>query len=388
MSVLRDVFRRKGRSILTISGISIGVFALVVLGAVAENMNVYVGKLVGYYEDVIVVVEAKDANFVGMSLGSRPLSMETVDKLRDYPGVGGVSPQVNVMLEDDYGSVIPPMALGSEPGMADYEDFPLAQGRVLEEGDRHATILGSDLAKKQGLSVGDTIDVRGADFTIVGLLDRTYVNLLDASAFVTLADAQQLYYEALPETFQEEVDPADLVLQVNVHAAEGVDPDALAPRLSRDIDGILATGPTKMMDTVNGLIGMINAVAWSMAAIALIVSALSIVNTMTMAVGERTRELGVKRALGASRWQVGREVLTESAAMGALGGIGGLAVGALVAAGLNAAFVSATGTSILLVTGRLLAGAFIFSIALGVVGGLWPARHASRLDPAAALAYE
>lgn len=388
MSVLRDIFRRKGRSILTITGIGVGVFALVVLGAVAENMNVYVGKLVGYYEDVIVVVEADDANFVGMSLGSRPLSMETVDRLRAYPGVGGVSPQVNVLLEDDYASVIPPMALGSDPGMADYENFPLAKGRALEDGDRRVTILGSDLAKKRGLGVGDVVEVRGTDFSIVGLLDRTYVNLLDASAFVTLADAQQLYYEALPETFKEEVDPSELVLQVNVHAAEGVDPDALAPKLSRDIDGIVATGPTKMMDTVDGLIGMINAVAWSMAAIALIVSALSIVNTMTMAVGERTRELGVRRALGASRWRVGRDVLTESAVMGALGGLGGLIAGALVAAGLNAAFVTATGTSILLVTGRLLIGALVFSIVLGIVGGLWPARHAARLDPATALAYE
>jgi len=388
VSVFRDIFRRKGRSVLTITGIGIGVFALVVLGAVAENMNVYVGKLVGYYDEVIVVVESRDANFVGMSLGTRPLSMETVDKLRGYPGVAEVSPQVNLLLEDEYAAVIPPMALGTEPASRDYASFPLSAGRRIQEGERRVAVLGVDLAEQRGLGVGDTIDLHGTRFAITGLMDRTFVNLLDASAFIPLVDAQQLYFASLPEPFQQGIDPQDLVLQVNVYADKGVDPDALALRIGRDIDGILATGPTKMMDTVNGLIGLINAVVWSMAAIALIVSALSIVNTMTMAVSERTREIGVKRALGASRWRVGRDVLAEGAVMGALGGIGGLVLGTVVALGLNAAMVAATGTSILLVTGRLLLGTLVFAIVLGVIGGMWPARHASRLDPSAALAYE
>jgi putative ABC transport system permease protein len=388
MSILRDIFRRKGRSILTITGIGIGVFALVVLGAVAENMNVYVGKLVGYYDEVIVVVESKDANFVGMSLGTRPLSMDTVDKLRAYPGVAEVSPQVNLLLEDKYASVIPPMALGTEADSKDYASFPLSEGRRIREGESRVAVLGVDLAQQRGIGVGGIITLHGKRFTVVGLMDRTFVNLLDSSAFIPLADAQQLYYTSLPESFQQGVNPQDLVLQVNVYAQKGVNPDELAVKIGRDTEGILATGPTKMMDTVNGLIGLINAVVWSMAAIALIVSALSIINTMTMAVGERTREIGVKRALGASRWRVGRDVLLESAVMGALGGVGGLVLGALVATGLNAAMVSATGTSILLVTGRLLLGTLVFAIALGIMGGLWPARHASRLDPSAALAYE
>ena len=388
MSVLRDIFRRKGRSVLTICGIAVGVFALVVLGAVAENMNVYVQKLVGYYDDIVVVVEANDANFVGMSLGTRPLSMETVKKLREHPGVRAVSPQVNTLLEDDYMSVIPPMVLGVEAGSADYEDFTLSSGREIAAGEQGVTILGADLAERRKTVVGDSIDVRGQKFEVVGLLDRTYVNLLDSSAFVPLADAQQLYFTSLPKAFQKGVDPKDLVLQVNVYAQPGVNPDTLATELGRDVGGIIATGPSKMMKTVNGLIGMINAVVWSVAAIALIVCVLSIINTMTMAIAERTREIGAKRALGASRGRVAREVLLESAVMGGIGGLLGLALGSVVATGLNAAMVAATGTSMLLMTGRLALGALLFSVVLGIIGGLYPARHASRLDPAAALAHE
>jgi putative ABC transport system permease protein len=205
---------------------------------------------------------------------------------------------------------------------------------------------------------------------------------------VTLADAQDIYLSMLPATLRAGVDPKDLVLQANVYAAKGEDPDAMARLLNNDVPGILATGPTKMMDTVRGLIGMINGVVWSVAAIALIVCALSIVNTMTTAVGERTREIGVKRALGASRWRIARDVLAESAVIGGLGGIVGVAVGVAVALGLNAGMVAATGSTLFVVTGRLVLGTALFAVVLGTVGGLYPARAASRLDPAAALSHE
>ena len=388
MNVLRDIFRRKGRSVLTITGIAVGVFALVVLGAVAENQNVYVGKLVGYYEDAIVVIEEGDANFVGMSSGHRPLSMAKVNELRAYPGIRAVSPQVNLLLDTEYMSVIPPMVLGVEPDSEDYEGFTLSAGRPIEEGEKRVAILGWDLAKQVATGVGDSIDVRDESFNVVGVLDRTYVNLLDSAAYIPLADAQQLYFTSLPEAFQTSVDPEDLVLQMNVYVEPGEDPDALAESLNRDIEGILATPPSQMMETVNGLVGLINAVVWSIAAIALIVSGLSVVNTMTMAVTERTREIGVKRALGASRPRIALDVLTESAVMGLLGGVGGLVVGALVALALNSAMVAATGTTSFLLTGRLAVGALAFAIFLGTLGGLYPAWHAARMEPASALAYE
>ncbi len=386
MKVIRDIFRRRGRSILTITGVGIGVFALVVLGAVAENMNVYVSRLVSYYEGVVVVVESQDANFVGMSLGTRPLAMDTVRRIQATPGVREVSPQVNLALEDKATSVIPHMVLGAPPGSPDYRDFPLATGRRLQGGDRRAAVVGYDLAERQKVGVGDSIDVRGQKYAIVGTLDRTYVNLLDSAVFVTLADAQQMYYQALPSSFRRGITPEDLVLQVNVYAGPGQNPDRLATALNRELDGILATGPTKMIDTVSGLLGLINAVVWSVAGIALVVSVFSIVNTMLMAVGERTREIGVKRALGASKWTVARDVLVESGTMGLLGGIGGIALGLLVAVALNAAVVAATGSTMLVPTPRLAIGALAFAGVLGAVGGVYPALRASRLDPPSALA--
>lgn len=388
MSILRDIFRRKARSILTISGIGVGVCALVVLGAVAENDNVYVERLVGYYENAIVVVEEDDANFVGMSSGNRPMSMQKIRELQRHPGVRAVSPQVNLLLDSTFMSVIPPMVLGSEPGSEDYSGFALSSGRALHKGESRVAVLGSDLAKQSGIDVGEETDVRGERFEVVGVLDRTYVNLLDSAVFVPLADAQRLYYASLPEPFQANVTPEDLVLQANVYVKTGEDADAVAESLNRDVQGIVATGPTKLFDTVNGLVGLLNTVVWTIAALALLISGLSIINTMTISVSERTREIGVKRALGASRWRVARDVLAESAVMGALGGVGGLAVGGLLTLALNSAMVSTTGTTALVLTWRLAVGAVVFAAVLGALSGLYPARYASRLEPATALAYE
>jgi putative ABC transport system permease protein len=281
------------------------------------------------------------------------------------------------------------MVMSVPPNMLeDYVPVTIAKGRAITGTERREALIGVDLAKGKKVSVGDTIDIRGKKFTVVGIMDRTFVNLIDSAAYVPLADAQQLFHETLPRAFQKTVRPADIVVQYSVRAKPGVDANELATRLERDFEHIKATGPAEMMDTVGGLVGLLNAVVLSIAALALLVCTLSIVNTMTMAVSERTREIGVKRALGASRWRVARDVLAESALLGALGGVIGLALGSATVVALNASMVASTGTSALLMTWRLGVGAIALAIALGLVGGMWPARHASKLNPATALTYE
>lgn len=387
MSLFREIFRRKGRSILTISGIAIGVFALVVLGSAAENSNVYVGKLVGYYEDMVTVVEQNDANWVGMANGNRPMSMRTVEEVREHEGVRSVTPQVNMLLDSEYISAIPPMVLSVTDG-DEYAAIDLEGGRAITGVDRGVTTLGTDLAKQMKVKVGDTIDIRNRKFEVVGVLERSYVNLIDAAAYLSLSDAQQLYFESLPKAFKDSVVAEDLVVQMGVRAQEGADPDELAGQLERDIEGIRATGPQEMMKVVNTIVGLFTAIVGSIGVLALLVGGMSIVNTMTITVSERTREIGIKRALGASRWRIARDVLSEAALMAGIGGAIGIFFGSLVVTGLNSAMVAATGTSALLMTARLGIGAMLFAIIIGAIGGLYPARFASRLDPAAALAYE
>lgn len=387
MGVLRDLFRRKGRSLLTITGIAVGVFALVVLGAASEWNNVYSAKLAEFYESAITVAEQDDMSYFGLPNGTRPLSMKKVDEVAAYPGVAAAFPQISMLLDDEFLSVMPPMIMSMAPGMPDYETLGVTEGRGIRGDERGVTVLGFDLAKRLKAKVGETVELRGERFVVAGIAERTYIGLVDASTWVGLADARRLYIADLPSAFQKKVKAEDLAVGMTVYAKDGVDPNDLARNLERDVDDIATTSPDEMMDNVNGMIGLFNAVVASIAAIALIVGGLSIVNTMTMAVSERTREIGVKRALGATRGRIARDVVAESAVMAGIGGVIGLVFGALVAYGLNSALLAATGTSAFLITGRLVVGALVFSVVLGALGGLYPANRASRLDPATALAH-
>jgi putative ABC transport system permease protein len=114
---------------------------------------------------------------------------------------------------------------------------------------------------------------------------------------------------------------------------------------------------------------------------------MSVVNTMSMSVAERTREIGIRKAIGASHAAIMRQFLAESALIGLVGGLTGLAIGALIATGLNQAG-EASGTMLFLVTSRLALGSLLFAVFLGAVAGLYPAWHAARLSPVRALRFE
>jgi putative ABC transport system permease protein len=318
--------------------------------------------------------------------GAQLLQMTPVRTSLEQIFVQEVSPRVDLLLDDEYVSIIPPSVISLAPGSLGYEDMAFVSGRSWEPGERGVVVVGADLARRDRPSGGDSIDVREEGFEVIGILERTYVNLLDSAVYIPLADAQQLYYDSLPEAFRQDVSPDDLVLQADVFAEPGVDPDALAEDLEQNIDGIRASGPAQMLETADTLVPLMNAVVVSLSAIALLIGGLSIVNTMSMAVTERTHEIGVKRALGASRGRIARDVLFESAAIGGLGGIGGVVTGVLAALALNSAMIAATGTSALLPTVRLVVIGMTLAVVLGAVGGLYPARYASRMDPATTLA--
>ncbi len=185
MGILRDIFRRKGRSILTVTGVAIGVFALVVLGSASENNRVYIDRLTGYYDGVITVIDDQDTIILGMGAGEQPLLMDLKPTLDAYPGVKEAFPVATSLIDEDYFSVIPPVVISVSPGMwTDYLDATAAKGRLIEGTTRGEVVLGSDLAAGRKLDVGDVMTIRGMRFTVAGILERTYVNVSDSAAYV------------------------------------------------------------------------------------------------------------------------------------------------------------------------------------------------------------
>jgi putative ABC transport system permease protein len=196
-----------------------------------------------------------------------------------------------------------------------------------------------------------------------------------------------MYLESLPESLQKTVKAEELAIAITAYPEPGQDTDALAERINKRVKGVAATGPTAWKNQVNGLAGLLDASVFALGAIALFAGALLVINTMMMSVSERTREVGVERAMGASTGRIAREFLAEAAAIGVLGGLVGLAAGAVAVAAINAV-TAASGIVLFAVTLRLAIGAVIFSISLSSVAGLYPAWHAARLNPVVALAYE
>jgi putative ABC transport system permease protein len=253
-----------------------------------------------------------------------------------------------------------------------------------DEGSRVA-VLGSDMARQFGLTVGGTIVVRGVSFAIVGVLQPT-LTAPDMTAMLPLAAAQELFLASLPPKLSGALHAGDLATQIVVYPAPGIETGPLANEI-KALGNVTTMTSADFKQQVGSSMVIFNAIIIGVAIISLVVGGLSVINTMAMSVTERTREIGIKRAIGGSRLRIIRELVAESGLIGVLGGLIGLALGALVVFVANEAGRS-SGTILFDLTPRTAIFAVAFSTILGTVAGVVPAWNAARLDPVAALRYE
>ena len=388
MRTLRNVFRRKGRAFLTIFGIAIGVFALVVMGSMAEKITLLVDGGTTFYKDKVTV----SANG-GNSFTVTPMTTDDLRRIEHLPGEVRASANIYMTLTDDISAVAvgPPDSINADDGRSEgYESFviTIAQGRKLRPGDRGKVVLGSDMVKKLNASVGSVVKIRKKKFEVVGIYNKT-LTAPDTAVVIPWEDAQAMYYDTLPATARSGLDKNRVATSIVVYPRAGVDPELLAKRINHDptITGLTATGPRAFQDQIASSTGTFTAIIFGIALISLLIGGLSVVNTMTMAVSERTREIGVRKAIGASSGAIMRQFIAEAAVMGMLAGLLGLGLGWVVVAMSNAAG-EASGQIIFLLTERLAIGSVLFAVILAVVAGLYPAWHASGLNPVEALRYE
>ncbi len=387
MRIFRNVFRRKMRAFLTIFGITIGVFALVVMGSMAEKINLLIDGGTRYYSDKVVVTDGA-AGTAGFTM--TPISVSRISEVENVPGVARATASIWMMLDENGGMSmgVPQGIIGSDLRSEGYESFKLTikEGRDLTPNDRGVAVVGCDIAKALNAEVGGTVDLRGKTFQVIGIYDKT-LTAPDNTVAVSLYDAQQLLYAQLPEILQKQVDPADMATSITAYPEAGVDADQLASTIEGTVTNVTASGPQVFVDQFKSMTKIFNSIVFGVALISLLVGGLSVVNTMTMSVLERTREIGIRKAIGASHRQIVGQFLGESAFIGFLGGATGLALGWIVSIVANA-LMESTGTILFLVTPRLAIGAVAFAIVLGVASGFYPSFHAARLKPVLALRYE
>lgn len=392
MEPLRNLTRRKLRSALTILGIVIGIFALTTMGAMAARFNQELDGGVEYFGSNIQVAAPSEQ----LSL----IPADRVTAVASVPGVTAAYPSYSLPLTPGSGfsfGEVPESILNRDPAtLAHFRPpTPIATGRDLSAASRGEVVIGSVLARKYGWSVGQAIGLprRPSDasagfvthpFTVVGILQSTDT-APDDFAYVSDADAQMLLLNTLPPQLRSSVKPGELIPGIVAFGAPGASItqlDTIADRINAQVSGVKATRPSTPVDSFKSFASLFTVITTAVGLIALVVGSISVVNTMAMAVSERVREIGLKRALGARTRDVMREFLGEAAMIGLLGGAAGLGLAYLLTNAMNA---SATGALLFAVTPQVALLAIAFALVLACLAGVLPAIRAARLDPVRAL---
>ncbi|MBY6276364.1 ABC transporter permease [Symbiobacterium thermophilum] len=386
MEILRNLYRRRLRTGLTVLGIAVGILAFTVMGAMAEKFNRLIAGGEAYFANRIAV------HSTGGALRLNLLGPEDIEVMKRTPGVRHVETHIMMALDETAGFELAPRFLVgiNLPNFAraqligdESARLRLARGNWWRPGERQVAVLGSAVAHKMKLDVGDTLQARGRDFRVVGVLEET-LSLPDGWALIPEEDARELLLEgsSLLQALGLELE------RVWTNAYALVEPgmgDELTDRLAHSLRrGYLLHSPEQLVKAAGTASSVLNAAILGSGAIAVIVGSLAVVNTMFFAVGERTREIGIKKAIGAGRWAILREFLAESVLIGFLGGLLGLGVAAGLIAVLNG-YAAQEGTPVFLLTPRLALGALGFATVLGGAAGAWPAWRAANLDPVEAL---
>ena len=361
--IIKNLWRRPTRSLLTILGIAIGVAAVVALGAMAQGMIKNYGSAIGLNNDLLVVqANALDALYSA-------LDEEIGSRLQAIPGVQNVDPGVYTWIATDempfflvYGYPVGSVAAGR---------YRIVEGKAVTGPKQIA--IGRRAAESLKKSVDDTVRLYGVPYRIVGIYE-TGQGMEESGGVVTLSDSQEIAQKPRKVS----------LFQVGVR--RNTDLDQVRRRIE-SVDKALSVSKASEYNASEQWSGMMEGFAWGIAAIAILVGGLGMMNAMVMTVLERTREIGTLRALGWRRGQVVRMVMGEAVLLSLAGGALGIAIGV----GLTELAARVPGVGAFMegvYSPRLFAQGLITAVCLGIIGGGYPAWKAANLQPVEALSYE
>ena len=388
--MLRSLARRKLRTTLTILGIAVGIWTLMVMSAMANKLTAIVDVGSTYFDNKIMVSDVTNPAF---GFGLSPMPASVAEQIAQIDGVAVAAPRVEFLLDpDDSGSgfVSPDFVVAYRAGFDQgYETFriEISRGRETtpaDEGQR-VVVLGADIARKFDSHPGDTFEIRGVPFEVIGIREPT-LTFFDTTAVIPWTAGQEML--ARDRSVLSDADLADqeLTSMLIVYPEAEAEIDSLIQVIETSFPGLRASSGEDFNEQFGSTIAIFNAIILSVALISVVVGGLSVINTMTISVAERTREIGIKRAIGATRGRIMRELVWEAGGMGFVGGLAGLGLAWLVVYFSNDAG-QVSGIILFRLTPWIAALGVTFSTILGALAGLLPAWKAARLDPVEALRY-
>ena len=402
LEALESLNGNKLRSGLTVLGIVIGVAAVIAMLAVGQGAEASItGSISGIGTNLLFVFRGDPGDNIR---NPKPLTLSDADALRDQfaaPSVAAVAPalQGNGMVSFG-GEQTSPQLFGVTPEYFQVRNLIVAEGELITEehmlGRASVVILGPEVAEAlfghaDGVT-GETVRIEGQPFRVIGVLESK-----GGGAFGS-EDNQAIVPFTTAQTRLIRRSTSDRVDIIFVQAVSG----DVVPQASEEIAQIMRTRhrtpvgaddftiftQQDLLSTFASITGILTIFLGGIAGISLLVGGIGIMNIMLVSVTERTREIGLRKALGARRRDILIQFLTESSLLSLIGGIIGILFGWLisfivgqVAAANDTAFTPVVGIN-------AIALATLFSAAVGLFFGIYPANRAASLEPVEALRYE
>jgi putative ABC transport system permease protein len=391
-----SLFQNMVRSILTMLGVIIGVMSVILLVALGEGAQAYIEKeFAGLGSNLILITPGKQetTGLVPVVAGSfRKLTYTDAKEVkRRAKGVREVSPVVMgagfVKYSAGQRDV---MVFGITPAFEEVRDLQVRIGRFITTNDieknRRVCVLGKavrdDLFGSSN-PLNEKVSINRQKHMVVGIMETKGVTLginIDDIVIVPLTSGQQMFHGGEDVLF-------NMVIQANspndIETAKESVSEILYAAHDYSSD-FTVTDQTSMLDTLDSIFTALKIMLVSIASISLVVGGIGIMNIMLVSVRERTREVGVRKAVGADKWDIAFQFVIESITLSCIGGLIGITLGYVGTYCLRTFYPSfpifASTWSILM--------AFFFSVAVGVFFGVYPAVKAASVDPVEALRYE
>ncbi|VDC32658.1 ABC transporter permease [Pseudogemmobacter humi] len=392
---LRSILRNKLRSFLTILGVVIGVGAVIAMVTVGQGSSQQVSQSVsGLGSDMLVLRPGQRGFGPQTSGGNRRFNLRDADALSELREARLVAPVTSSSVTAVYGNTnASTQVTGSNEAFLEVAGWTLADGRNMTAAEARGgaayCILGDTVRQKLfggGDAIGEQIRVKQISCQVIGLLQAK-----GASSFGNDQDDLIIMPIRLVQrrlNGDGDVNSIQIALASGVTTTEGI---AAVQDLMRDRrriglgqeDNFNVSDMREVADMLNSVNSVLSGMLSSVAAVSLLVGGIGIMNIMLVSVTERTREIGIRLAIGATSGQVLTQFLVEAVVLSLLGGVVGIGVGLALAwgAGIFMAIPFAPDPLVVLM-------AFGFSAVVGVVFGYFPARRAARLDPIEALRHQ
>ncbi|MDD6736084.1 MAG: ABC transporter permease [Clostridiales bacterium] len=384
---MKSILGNKGRSALTMLGIIIGVASVIILTGIGNGATATITDSLSSMGTKLITVSMSRGGWGG---STRTISLESMQEfIEDNPDLVNVmSPAITGMVTLKAGNENTTTSLSAyDSSYADIKDPKVQAGRFISEYDvnnrSYVCVVGTYIVSAYfggANPIGEYIKLNGSKFKIVGVFEEqgdstessadnaVTIPYTTAMRFLKNKNITTFYLSA---TTEDTVDTAVRELKAYIKNKLGTD------------DGFTVASVAEMLDTINEITGTLTTMLAGIAAISLIVGGIGIMNIMTVSVSERTREIGIRKAIGARTTDIMLQFLVESTILSAMGGIVGIlfgiGTGQLVGKLININFASPPSMVLL---------SFGFSLFIGIFFGMAPAKKAAKLHPIDALRSE